>query len=53
VLAAIAIAGALIAVLLLTGGGGAKQMVRLTPVANHGVQTIVNDLKTLVDANTG
>jgi serine/threonine protein kinase len=54
VLAAVALVGALIAALLLSaGGGGSKGTVHLTPVAKHGVQTVVDDLKTLVQANTG
>ncbi len=53
VLLAIAVVGALIAALVLSGGGGAKGTVHLTPVAKGPVQTIVDSLKSLVDANTG
>ncbi len=53
VLAAVAVVAVLIAVLLLSGGGGSTGAVHLTPVAKGPVQTIVDSLKSLVDANTG
>ena len=53
VLLAVAVAGAVIAVLILSGAGGANQNVRLSPIPSRGVPTIVNDLKTLVQMNTG
>ncbi len=53
VLAAVAVVGVLIAALFLSGGGGSKATVHLTRVANGPVQTIVDSLKSLVDANTG
>jgi hypothetical protein len=52
VLAALAVAGALIAFLLLGGGGSSKGTPHLTTIAKHDVPTIVSDLKSLVDANT-
>jgi hypothetical protein len=48
----VAVVGALIAFLLISGGGSSKGTPHLRSIAKRDVPTIVNDLKSLVDANT-
>jgi hypothetical protein len=53
VLAALVLAGALIAAIILAGGsGGSNRTVHVTTVSKRDVPSTVQDLKNLIDQNT-